>query len=59
MSYNTSTNASVKANSLLGNIKERAQLAVVYFADVERSVIKATNRDVVVPKAKHIQSRRL
>jgi hypothetical protein len=56
MSYSTSTNASVAANEMLGTIKEKATLAMVYFTDVERSIVKATNRDIVVPKQKHVQS---
>ena len=57
MSYRTTNNLGVAASGLFGDLKERAQLAVVYFTDVERSVVKATNRDLVIPKAKHVQSR--
>jgi hypothetical protein len=54
MAYNTSTGFSLAANDMFGAIKERAQLAVVYFTDVERSIVKATNRDMVAPKQKHL-----
>ena len=45
------------ANEIFGTIKERAQLAAVYFTDFEKSVVKATNRDLVPPKQKHVASK--
>jgi hypothetical protein len=57
MSYNTSTNLTIAANDMFGALKERAQLVAVYFTDVERSLVKATNRDLVVPKRKHVQGK--
>lgn len=57
MSYSTSTGASQAAYDVFGILKERAQLGMVYFGDLDRAVVKATNRDPVVPKAKHVQSK--
>ncbi len=56
MSYNTSNNFSVTTDGVLGTIKEKAQLAAFYFTGVQRAVVKATNREIVEPKAKHVQS---
>ena len=44
------------ANDLVGSLKERAQLAASYFSDVDKAVVKATNRDLVSPKQKHVRS---
>ncbi|KAI3654542.1 hypothetical protein MP228_000596 [Amoeboaphelidium protococcarum] len=54
MSYQTTNNVSIAANEVFGALKEKAQLASVFFTDVERSLVKATNRDLVVPKQKHV-----
>ncbi|KAI3638548.1 hypothetical protein MIR68_003046 [Amoeboaphelidium protococcarum] len=54
MSYQTTNNVSIAANEVFGALKEKAQLASVFFTDVERSIVKATNRDLVVPKQKHV-----
>jgi hypothetical protein len=70
MSYQTNTNTTVAANEVFGAIKEKAQLAgtlelardashrptALYFTDIEKSVVKATNRDICVPKSKHVVS---
>lgn len=56
MSYHTNTPINRAANELVGVLKEKATLASVYFTDIERAVVKATNLDVVAPKAKHVRS---
>lgn len=55
MAYQTNTSFTVAVNDLYGSVKERAQLGIYYFSDIERAVVKATNRDIVVPKAKHVR----
>lgn len=54
--FSMSNNLSNVGNEVFGALKERAQLATSYFNDVERAIVKATNRDLVVPKSKHVKS---
>ena len=55
MSYQTNTSLTVAANDIFGAIKQRAQLGIYYFKNVEKAVVKATNLSIVVPKNKHVQ----